>query len=78
MRYTLDASVGFKAFDGPPLTPQDVKDLLRRNVGISLTTPEAIALIVQFSPCDKVLTRKGRVGYNSKVLLVAAPCLRCV
>lgn len=56
VRYTLDASVGFKAFDGPPLTPQDVKDLLWRNVGIRLTTPEAIALIVQFTPCDKVLT----------------------
>lgn len=48
LSYTLEVSDGMKAFDGPPLGPQDVKDLLRRNFRIAMSTSEAVALIKDF------------------------------
>lgn len=48
LRYTMEASVGMKAFDGPPLGPKDLKDLLLRNFRIRLPVSEAAALIAHF------------------------------
>lgn len=49
LRLTLEVSAGVKAFDGPPLTPRDVKDLFLRNFRVTLSTSEAEALIVNFT-----------------------------
>eukprot|EP00904_Undaria_pinnatifida_P004909 jgi/Undpi1/1548/HiC_scaffold_11.g04938.m1 len=49
LRYTIEASAGMKAFDGPPLGPKNIKDLLLRNFRVKLSTPEAIALIAYFT-----------------------------
>lgn len=56
LRLTLEVSAGVKAFDGPPLTPSDVKDLLLRNFRVRLSTSEAEALILHFST-EKVCVR---------------------
>lgn len=48
-RYTIEVSVGMKAFDGPPLGPRDVRELLLRNFRIKLSVPEATALVAHFT-----------------------------
>ncbi|CAM9309777.1 unnamed protein product [Ectocarpus sp. 13 AM-2016] len=40
---------GVKAFDGPSLTPADIKDLFWRNFRVKLSAAEAEAMIVNFS-----------------------------
>lgn len=49
MRYNLDVTAGMKAFDGPPLGPRDVRELLLRNFRIKLSVPEATALVGHFT-----------------------------
>lgn len=49
LRYTIEMSAGMKAFDGPPLGPEDVKDLLLRNFRVKLSMSEAGALIKNFT-----------------------------
>ncbi|CAM9374327.1 unnamed protein product, partial [Discosporangium mesarthrocarpum] len=48
-RCDRDNLQGLKAFEGPPLTPADVKDLLLRNFRVHLTEHEAAELIDHFS-----------------------------
>ena len=63
LRYTIEASAGMKAFDGPPLGPKNIKDLLLRNFRVKLSTSEAIALIVYFTKKVRgVFTRSGNGG----------------
>lgn len=49
MQYTIEASAGMKAFDGPPLGPRDVRELLLRSFRIKLSVSEATALIEHFT-----------------------------
>lgn len=48
-QYTLPVAAGMKAFDGPHLGPEDVRDLLRRTFRITLSMPEATALVKHFT-----------------------------
>lgn len=41
--------MGVKAFDGPPLGPGDVKDLLLRNFSVRTSRSEAAALVAHFA-----------------------------
>lgn len=54
MRLTVEVYAGLKAFDGPPLAPADVKDVLLRNFRVRFSTSEAEALIMHFSLAKKV------------------------
>ncbi|CAN0327562.1 unnamed protein product [Ectocarpus sp. 6 AP-2014] len=49
LRLTWEDWRGVKAFDGPSLSPADVKDLFWRNFRVKLSTAEAEAMIVNFS-----------------------------
>jgi len=53
LRLTVEVYAGLKAFDGPPLAPADVKDVLLRNFRVRFSTSEAEALIVHFSLAKK-------------------------
>ncbi|CAM9375217.1 unnamed protein product [Sphacelaria rigidula] len=48
-RYTIEVSKEMKAFDGPPLGPRDVRELLLRVFRIKLSVPEATALVAYFT-----------------------------
>lgn len=48
-RYTIEVSKEMKAFDGPPLGPRDVRELLLRVFRVKLSVPEAIALVAYFT-----------------------------
>lgn len=61
MRLTAEVYAGLKAFDGPPLTPGDVKDVLLRIFRVRFSTSEAEALIVHFSFANEVCA-KGFYG----------------
>lgn len=56
-RLTLEALVGVKAFDGPPLGPADIRDLFLRNFRVRLSFSEAEAIITHFTP--KVMGSEG-------------------
>ncbi|CAM9261269.1 unnamed protein product [Ectocarpus sp. 8 AP-2014] len=49
LRLTWEDWRGVKAFDGPSLSPADVKDLFWRNFRVKLSAAEAEAMIVNFS-----------------------------
>ncbi|CAM9413621.1 unnamed protein product, partial [Ectocarpus fasciculatus] len=59
LRLTWEDWRGVKAFDGPSLTPADVKDLFWRNFRVKLSTPEAEAMIVNF--CKKRCRQGGAI-----------------
>lgn len=59
LRYTIEASVGMKAFDGPHLGPRDVRELLLRNLRIKLSVAEATALIAHFTKVRGGAARRG-------------------